>query len=77
MNQNKIYTVVQQSANHFNIVDANSGVYQNRITIQGKVISGPIVVGNRCTFVVENTPGSKFGLIYGLPQGTLVNRYMV
>lgn len=74
---NKLYTVVQQGPSHFNIVDANSGVFVNRIITQGKVISGPIVVGNRCTFVVEIGSGTKFGMIYSLPQGTMVNRYMV
>jgi len=74
---NKFYTVVQQGPRIFNIIDAQTGVFVNRITTQGDVVSGPIVVGNRCTFVINNGPGSTFGMIYDLPRGTLVNRYMV
>lgn len=76
-NPNKFYTVVQQGASHFNIIDAQSGTFVNRIVTQGEVISGPLVVGNRCTFVVQIGSGSKYGMIYSLPQGTIINRYVV
>lgn len=74
---NKIYTVVQQGPTHFNVIDATSGTFVNRIVTQGEVISGPIVVGDRCTFVVQFPTGNKLGMIYSLPQGTIINRYVV
>ena len=78
MNTNdKIYTVVQKGPRLFNIVDANTGVFMNRILTQGDVVSGPIVVGNRCTIVVQIGSGTKFGTIYNLPQGNIINRYLV
>jgi hypothetical protein len=77
MTTSKLYTVVQVSPNHFNIIDASTGAFVNRITLQGTLMSGPIVVGNRCTVVVEFGGGSKFGMIYNLPDGALVNRYSV
>jgi len=77
MTTSKLYTVVQASANHFNIIDVTTGGFVNRITIQGTLLSGPIVVGDRCTLVVEFPGGQKFGMIYGLPSGSLMNRYSV
>ena len=77
MTTSKIYTVVQSGPNHFNIIDTSTGAFVNRITVQGTLLSGPIVVGNRCTMVVEFGGGSKFGMIYSLPQGSLVNRYAI
>lgn len=76
-NNDKIYTVVQKGPRLFNIVDANTGVFMNRIMTQGDVVSGPIVVGDRCTIVVQIGSGTKFGTIYGLPRGNMINRYMV
>jgi len=75
--QNKIYTVVQAGPNHLNIIDTSTGGFVNRITLQGELVSGPIVVGNRCTLVVEYPGNARFGMIYNLPAGTLQNRYAV
>lgn len=74
---NKIFTVAQQGPNHFNIIDASTGAFVNRIVTQGDILSGPIVVGDRCTFIVKMGNGESIGMIYGLPQGTLINRYVV
>ena len=72
---NKTYTVTQTSPNTFNIIDMSNGTVINRIITQGQVVSGPIVVGERCTFVVETGPNQRMGMIYGLPTGTVINRY--
>jgi hypothetical protein len=72
-----MYTIIQQSSNHFNIIDLSTGVFVNRITAPGTVVSGPIVVGNRCTIVVDNNNGNKMGIIYSLPQGNIIDRYAV
>ena len=77
MTTSKIYTVVQSSPNHFNIIDTSSGAFVNRISVQGTLLSGPIVAGNRCTMVVEFGGGAKFGMIYSLPEGALINRYSI
>lgn len=74
---NKIYTVVQQGPSHFNIIDATTGSFAGRIMPQGEVVSGPVVVGDRCTIVVKIGSGTKYGTIYSLPQGSIINRYMV
>jgi len=76
-NNDKIYTVVQKGPRLFNIVDANSGVFMNRIMTQGDVVGGPIVVGNRCTIMVQIGSDTRFGMIYSLPHGRMINRYMV
>ena len=73
---NKAYTVTQVSPNSFNIIDISNGSVSGRIITQGSVVSGPIVVGDRCTFVVETGPNRRMGMIYSLPGGSIINRYL-
>lgn len=72
-----IYTVALDRDNTFNIINAETGSIMNRIITSGEVISGPIVVGDKCTFIIQSTPSQKSGVIYKLPNGTLINRYIV
>lgn len=72
-----IFTVSLDRANTFNIINAETGVIVNRIITTGEVVSGPIVVGDKCTFVIQSTPTQKTGVIYKLPNGTIINRYIV
>ena len=72
-----IYTVALDKNNTFNIINAETGSIMNRIITTGEVISGPIVVGDKCTFIIQSTPSQKSGVIYKLPNGTLINRYIV
>ena len=72
-----MFTVIQQGEKQFNIINLDTGVFVNRIIPPGKVLSGPVVVGNRCTIVIDDTNGNTIGLIYSLPQATIINRYVV
>ena len=74
---NKLYTVVQKEKNIFNIINAETGTVLNRIILAGEIVGGPIVVGDRCTFVAETGPNQRLGMIYKLPNGTIINRYPV
>ena len=73
----KLYTVVQKDKNLFNIINAETGTVVNRIILSGEIMNGPIVVGDRCTFIVETGPNQRLGMIYKLPNGTIINRYPV
>lgn len=71
-----IYTVSQADKKVYNIIDAEKGTIINRIVIQdGEVSSGPIVVGDRCTFIVKIGNNQLVGYIYRLPRGTVINRF--
>jgi hypothetical protein len=71
-----IYTVSQLSKQTYNIIDAEKGTIVNRLILQdGEALSGPIVVGDRCTFIVKTGPSQQFGVIYSLPKGTIINKF--
>ena len=73
----KLYTVSQDRKDTFNIIDARKGTTVNRIIIAGEIVNGPVVVGDRCTFVVKTSDTQRFGVIYKLPNGTIINRFIV
>lgn len=71
------YTVSPYTDKLYNIVDAEKGTIVGRIVIQdGQVSSGPIVVGDKCTFVVSTGANQRVGYIYSLPKGTVINRFV-
>lgn len=72
-----VYTVSPYTDKLYNIIDAEKGTIVNRIVIQdGSVTSGPIVVGDRCTFIVSTGANQRVGYIYSLPKGTIINRFV-
>ena len=71
-----IYTVAQFDKKTYNIIDAEKGTIVNRLILQdGEALSGPIVVGDRCTFIIKTGPSQQVGVIYKLPRGTIINRF--
>ena len=77
MNPSKIYSVTPGSSGKLNIIDATNGRMVNRIQYPGTIVTGPIVVGDKCTLVVQDNSGIRKGKIYNLPQGTLHQTYSV
>lgn len=73
----KLHTVSLHTPGTLHIVDAKTGALVNRITYPGELINGPIVVGDKCTFVTQLTNGGKLGRIHKIPTGALVNQYPV
>jgi len=73
----KLYTVSSISPGTIHIIDASSGAFVNRITYTGELVNGPIVVGDKCTFVVELPSKQKLGRIHKIPTGHLINQYPV
>jgi hypothetical protein len=74
---NRLYTVAVKSKNLIHIIDAQKGVTINRTTIQGEIISGPIVVGDKFTIVTKQKTGRSMGFIYKLPSGIILDRFNV
>tara|TARA_R110000851_G_scaffold142641_1_gene281342 strand:+ start:402 stop:632 length:231 start_codon:yes stop_codon:yes gene_type:complete len=72
-----LYTVAVKSNNLIHIIDAKRGVTINRTTIQGEIINGPIVVGDRFTVVAKQKNGATMGFIYKLPTGIIIDRFNV
>jgi hypothetical protein len=77
MNPNKVYSVTPGTHGKLHVIDATTGRVLNNIIYTGTIVSGPIVVGDKCTLVTQNQFNIKKGHIYRLPQGTLHQTYSV
>ena len=69
------YTVHDTGQGYMKVVDAETGVQAGMISPRGKVVTPPIVNGDRASFVIENSDGTKLGCVYKLPNGQLLNQF--
>ena len=60
------------------IVDANTGMRKNTISIRGGVLdSSPIVMGDRCSFITIDNNNVRRGWIFKIPAGTFITDFRV
>lgn len=76
MAQDKVYSISPGSAGRLNVIDASTGMTLNTIMIDGDIVTGPIVVGDKCTLVASKN-NVRRGYIYKLPSGMLYQSYSV
>lgn len=76
MSNNAVYSVTLSNQNRLHIIDAVSGRILNSINFTGTLINGPVVVGDKCTLVVDNN-GIRKGQVHQLPTGRLTQTYQV
>jgi len=69
----RMYTVVADGKT-LRCIDAESGVPVNTYTVNGDVISGPIVTGDRATVVVRKG-GINQGLVFKIPTLYVVSTF--
>ena len=77
MNNEKIYSVAVAGADKMNIINAMNGTVVHSFTLQGTLETGPVVAGDRCTYVVKLLNGERRGYIRKLPQGVVVASFKV
>lgn len=68
--QKAIYTVIVDGEN-LKCIDTSCGANVGSINIVGSVISGPVVIDDRCTVVFDNYMGRK-GKVFKLPSFNVV-----
>jgi sRNA-binding regulator protein Hfq len=68
-----MYTVVADGKT-LRCIDAESGVPVNTYTVNGDVVSGPIVTGDRATVVVRKG-GINQGLVFKIPTLYVVSTF--
>ena len=76
MSNTSVYSVTLGNPNRLNIIDAVSGRVLNNIQFTGTLINGPVVVGDKCTLVVDNN-GIRKGQVHQLPTGRLTQTFQV
>ena len=73
--KDELFSVALVNPKKVNIIKARNGVVVNNFPINGNLVSGPLVVGNNCTYVIETPSGQKQGFVRMLPSGAIVNRF--
>lgn len=73
--KDELFSVALVNPRKVNIIKARNGVVVNNFSINGDLVSGPLVVGNNCTYVIETPSGQKQGFVRMLPSGAIVNRF--
>ena len=71
------YTVHDTGQGHLKIVDAHKGIQAGVISPRGKLVTPPIVNGDKVSFVVQAPDGTKMGTVHKLPSGSLLNHFRV
>jgi hypothetical protein len=59
------------------ITDMNKGQVVGRISARGRLISHPVVFGEKVSFAVQKEDGSMMGTIHQLPSGSLLTTFRV
>ena len=68
------YTAVPSGKNIINIIDLRKNAIINRVSVQGSITNGPIVVGDRCT-VISKSGNTSRGIVIKLPSGSIIDRF--
>ena len=68
-----MYTVVADGKT-LRCIDAESGVPVNTYTVNGDIVSGPIVTGDRATVVIRKG-GINQGLVFKIPTLYVVSTF--
>jgi hypothetical protein len=59
------------------IVDIDKGSVVGNISPRGKLISMPLVFGEKVSFAVQSEDGQVFGTVHSLPDGEEINKFRV
>jgi|10_taG_2_1085330.scaffolds.fasta_scaffold00217_37 hypothetical protein len=69
------YTVHDTGQGYLKVIDAHKGIQAGIISPRGKIVTPPIVSGDRVSFVVEAPDGTKMGVTHKLPNGAVLNHF--
>ncbi len=58
------------------VADATTGATVNILQLDGELVSGPIVVGDNCTFTVRTSSNQKETRVHHMTTGRLVNKFV-
>ena len=70
-----LYTVHDTYQGVQKIIDAEKGIQVGLISPRGKLVTPPIVMGDKVSFVVQTSDGSKLGTVHKLPSGALLTQF--
>ena len=77
MSDPKIYTVALAGSNKMNIINASNGTIFASFTFPGTLVTGPVVAGDKCTYVVKLSNNEQKGFIRKLPHGVVTASFKV
>ena len=73
---NEILTAIQDNPRRILIANATTGATINILQLDGELVSGPIVVGDACTFTVR-LPNTKESRTHNMRTGALINKSVI
>ena len=59
------------------IIDVEQGTMEGRLAARGRLVSHPLVYGNKVAFAVQRPNKDKIGVIHSLPDGQLINQFRI
>lgn len=69
-----MYTAVPLGSDSIACIKTENGMRVNQVRV-GKIISGPVVSGETCTVVIEESNGSRTGKVFKMPNLLLQNTF--
>jgi hypothetical protein len=72
--ENVIYNVIVDGS-HFRCMDTSNGMQLGLSGINGTVISGPIVSGDRMTVILKDNLGNQKGYVMKLPSFNTITTF--
>lgn len=72
----KILTAFMDTPTRLIFADATTGATINVLRLDGELISGPIVVGDNCTFTIRTASNSKETRVHNMTTGSLINKFV-
>ncbi len=69
------YYVADAGNGMMKVTNTKTGAQEGTVSYSGTVISPPIVNGNQCSFIVEDSSGQKTGWTVQLPNGQRIGTF--
>ena len=62
-----IYSVIVVGTSTIQSIDVKTGTVKRSMKLNGKIVSSPVVVGNKATILIQTDAGKRKGYIFNLP----------
>ena len=71
-----ILTAILDGESKIKIINPVTGATKQEVTLNGRVINGPIVVGDQCTATIEYN-NKKEAIVFSLATGATINTFQI
>lgn len=72
----EILTAILDGESTIKIINPITGATKQQVSLQGRVVNGPIVVGDNCTVTIEKG-SNREAIVFALSSGSIVNTFSI